>query len=98
MESSILDSQVIETEIVLQERVVTTEFRVVEIHESIQNRFVRVEIEMGPFISEIRPNGEVETHGSGHRGITVWENEEYDSIREKAWSNADMLAIIKTKF
>lgn len=93
---TIADSQTATNEIVLSERVVTSDYRVVEIHESIQNRFVRVEIELGPFTTETRPGGETFTRGTGRRGVTVWENEAYDAVRD-TWRNEDLLAIIATK-
>jgi hypothetical protein len=46
---------------------------------------------LGPFITEERPNGETETRGSSTRGVTVWENDEYDAIRD-TWANADLIA------
>lgn len=91
--TTIVENQTIQSEIVLSERVTTTEFRVVEIHESIQNRFVRAEVELGPFVTHERPNGETETRGSSRRGVNVWENDAYDAIRD-TWSNADLLAAV----
>jgi hypothetical protein len=88
--------QGISTEIVLQERLTTTEFKITEIHESIQNRFVRVDVELGPFATTTRPNGETETRGSSRRGLIAWDNEDYDAIRD-TWANADLLAVVKTK-
>jgi hypothetical protein len=90
---TIVDNQTLENEIVLSERVVTTEFRVVEIYESIQDRFVRAEIELGPFITEERPGGELETRGSSRRGVVVWEKESYDAVRD-VWRNEDLLTRI----
>lgn len=92
--STIVDNQTLATEVVLSERVVTTEFRVIEIHESIQNRFVRVEIELGPFVTEELFGGRTETRGSGRRGVVVWQNEEYDAVRD-TWRNEDLLARIQ---
>lgn len=92
--TTIVENHGIEREIVLSERVVTSEFRILEIHESIQNRFVRAEIELGPFVTTSRPNGEEETRGSSRQGITIWENESYDQIRD-TWRNEDLLAVIK---
>lgn len=93
---AINDVQGITTEIVLQERLVTAEFKVVEIHESIRDRFVRAEVELGPFITEDRPIGVTATRGSGRRGVQVWANAEYDAIRD-TWTNADLLAAVKAK-
>lgn len=92
--TAITDTQSLETEIVITERRATTEFRVVEVHESIQNRFVRAEVELGPFTTEERPNGEVEIRGSSRRGVLVWDRESYDQIRD-TWTNTDLMAAIK---
>lgn len=94
---SIADPQVVTGEIVLSERVVTNEFIVVEIFESITNRFVRAEVELGPFVTTDRPDGSSETRGSSRRGVVVWENAEYDAVRD-TWRNEDLIAKIKTIF
>lgn len=84
-------------EIVLSERVVTTEWRVRQITESIEDRFVRVEIELGPFITEqYGPDGQTRTRGSSMRGMVVWQNDEYDAIRD-TWSNVELLAAIQSR-
>jgi len=93
--TAITDTQALETEIVITERRATTEFRIVEVHESIQNRFVRVEVDLGPFVTEERPNGETEIRGSGRRGVLVWDRESYDAVRD-TWTNADLMAAVKT--
>lgn len=93
---AINNTQGISTEIVLQERVTTTEFRILEIHESIQDRVVRVDVELGPFETVQRPDGGINTRGRGRRGITVWHNEEYDAIRD-TWTNADLINVVKSK-
>lgn len=93
---AISDVQGTVTEVVLQERLVTNEFKVVEIHENIRDRIVRAEVELGPFTSEERPNGQSVTRGTGRRGVNVWSNEEYDAIRD-TWTNADLLAAVKAK-
>lgn len=93
---TIVDNHSVENEIVLSERVVTTEFRIVEIHENIRNRFVRVEVELGPFVTETRPNGETEIRGSGRRGVDVWSNAEYDALRD-TWTNEDLLVAVTAK-
>lgn len=95
--STINDLQAVAAEIVLQERVTTTEFRVLEIHESVPQRFVRAEIELGPFVtSESGPGGQTETRGSRRMGVDVWNGVEYDTIRD-TWTNADLLLAIKSK-
>jgi len=88
--ATILDTQALTTEIVLSERRVTTEFVIREIHESVRNRFVRAEVELGPFTTETFPNGRTETRGSSNRGVTVWENEAYDAVRD-VWRNEDLI-------
>lgn len=84
------------TEIVLTERKVTTEWRVRQITENIENRFVRVEVELGPFVEEDGPGGQKRTRGSGGRSLVIWDNDAYDAVRD-TWTNADLLAIIPTK-
>lgn len=96
MPAAINTAQGVAKEIVLQERVVTNEFRITEIHESIQNRFVRVDVELGPFTEETRPGGQVEVRGSGRRGVVAWDNEAYDAVRD-TWTNADLIAAVKAK-
>lgn len=91
---AITDTQSLETEIVLTERRATTEFRVVEIHESIQNRYVRAAVDLGPFVTTERPDGSTETQGSSRRGVTVWDRESYDEIRD-TWTNADLMVAVK---
>ncbi len=96
MSGTIVDVQSANAEVVLQERIVTNEFKVVEIHENISNKFVRVDVELGPFTTETRPNGESETRGSGRRSIMAWHGAEYDAVRD-TWTNADLMAAVKTK-
>lgn len=88
---TIMQNQTLQTEVVLSERVTTNEFRITEIHENVQNRFVRAEIELGPFVTEQRPNGETEIRGTGRQGVTVWQNDEYDEVRD-TWRNEDLIA------
>lgn len=96
MPATIADVQPVTAEIVLQERVTTNEFIISEIHESIRNRFVRVDVELGPFTSDTRPNGQTEVRGSGRRGIVAWDNEDYDAVRD-TWTNVDLMAVVKAK-
>jgi hypothetical protein len=93
---SITSSQTAKSEIVLSERVVTTDYKIVQIQESIKNRFVEVQIELGPFVTEDGPGGPTQTRGSSMRNIQVWHNEEYDAIRD-TWTNADLIAAVATK-
>lgn len=93
---AITATQSVTTEIVLQERVTTSEFIITEIHENIRNRFVRAEVELGPFTTETRPNGNTEVRGSGRRGINVWDGDAYDAIRD-TWANSDLIAAVTAK-
>lgn len=87
----------LDTELVLTERRATSEFRITEVHESIVSRFVRVEIEMGPFVSYEDPNGTTRLEGAGgRRSLIVWDNETYDAIRD-TWTNTDLLSVVKDR-
>lgn len=96
MPATIVDNQTLLSEVVLSERVATTEFKVVEIQENITQRYVRAEIELGPFTTVEMPNGETVTRGTSRRGVTVWENAEYDAIRD-TWANGDLITAIIAK-
>lgn len=91
--ATILDTQSLTAEIVLSERRVTTEFIIRDIHESVRERFVRAEIELGPFVTETFPNGQTETRGSGNRGVVVWQDDAYDAVRD-GWRNEDIIVKI----
>lgn len=91
MTTTIIDTLTLDTEIVLSERRVTTEFAIRQIQENIQQRRVQVEIELGPFTTETYPGGREETRGSGGRGVTVWEGADYDAVRD-TWDNAALMA------
>ena len=93
---AINDVQGITTEIVLQERLTTNEFKVVEIHENIRDRVVRAEVELGPFTTDTRPNGQTVTRGASRRGVNVWDGDAYDAIRD-TWANSDLLDAVKAK-
>ena len=92
--TELVDIHSIQNEIVITERKVTTEWKIREIHESHENQFVRVDIELGPFVEETRPNGEVLRRGSSSRGILAWQGAEYLAIRD-TWNNDDLIAKIK---
>ena len=96
MATSIIDSLTTTNEIVLSERVTTSDFKITEINESIRQRRVEVQIELGPFTTETRPNGETETRGSRTRGVMVWQGAEYDAIRD-TWRNEDLIEAVKAK-
>ena len=93
---SITSSQTSTEDIVLSERVVTKDYKIVQIQESIKNRFVQVQIELGPFVTEEGPGDSTQTRGSSMRNIEVWQNAEYDAIRD-TWTNADLIAAVATK-
>jgi hypothetical protein len=94
--TTIIDPITSPTEIVISERRVSTEFRILEIHEHITDRRVNVEIEFGPFIEETGPGDFSRIRGSGRRGFTVWEGDEYDSIRD-TWNNQDLMQAVTAK-
>lgn len=93
MPALITDKVATTTEIVLSEYKVSTEFKVTEVHESIQNRFVRAELELGPFVTRQDGPDRTEEVGTGRRSMVVWSNEEYDAIRD-IWTNGTLLARI----
>ena len=76
-------------EIVLSERVVTSEYRVVEMHENVLGRTVRAEVELGPFITEQGPGPDT-IRGSSRKSIIVWQGDDYDAVRD-TWTNRDLL-------
>lgn len=95
--ANITDTMETNSEVVLQERKTTNEFKIIEIQESIQNRRVQVQLELGPFVEETNVEGVVTgVRASGRRGITVWENEAYDEVRD-TWRNADLIAEVVSK-
>jgi hypothetical protein len=93
--STILSINTTTTEIVITERIVTSEYRIREIHENLVDRTVRVELELGPFTTNTFLNGVTELHGTGRRSIVVWQGDEYDAVRD-SWTNADLIAKIQT--
>ena len=97
---TIANTQTSGSEIVLSERVVTTEYRIAQIHEDVIDRRVQVEVELGPFVTEnIGPEGSGETRvraTGGRRGVLVWEGDEYESIRD-SWTNTDLIAAVAAK-
>lgn len=88
--TEIIEIQPIDGEIVITERRATSEYFITDIHESITNKFVRVEVELGPFEVTEEPNGNTTTRGSSRRGLVVWQNEEYTEIMN-TWDNAMLL-------
>jgi len=82
-------------EIVLSERRVTSEWRVRQITENIENRQVRVDVELGPFVPDDRDTNLMRGSG-GYKSVIAWQDEEYDAIRD-TWTNADLLAVIANK-
>ncbi len=91
----ITDVGTLATEIVLTERKVSTEFKITEIHENVQQRQVRAEVELGPFVTDTGPGGNTQTRGASRRGVTVWQDDEYDAVRD-TWVNADLIAAVAT--
>jgi len=94
--ANITDTHPTTDEIVLSERVVSKEFKILEIREQIFEKRVQVEVELGPFITRERPDGSTEVFGTSRRGLLVWQGDEYDAIRDH-WSNADLLPAVIAK-
>lgn len=97
---TIVSTQTLDGEIVLTERKVTNEYRIVMIREFVVDRRVEVEVELGPFVTETfgpenDPRTEVRAEG-GRRGLRVWEGDEYESIRD-SWTNTDLIAAVAAK-
>lgn len=88
--TDIISVQPINGEIVLTERLATSEFFISEIQESIINRVVRVEVELGPFTVDTRPNGDIIKRGASRRGLVVWEGDEYATIMD-TWDNVALI-------
>lgn len=83
-------------EIVLTERIVATEWKIVRVQEDIRDRWVRAEVELGPFVDEPGPGNTTISRGRGGiRNVMVWQNEDYDAIRD-TWTNLDLIAKVKT--
>jgi len=93
--STIVDTHATEKEIILSTPISTTEFVIKQMHEDVEQNWVRVEIELGPFTTETRPDGSTETRGSSRRNITVWQGDDYLAIRD-TWNNADLLSVLPT--
>lgn len=92
---TIADIGTVSGEIVLSERVVTSEFAITEIVEHIRDRYVRVIIELGPFIDG--PDGTpASRRGSSRRMMVIWENEAYDAVRD-TWRNEDLIAEVTAR-
>ena len=76
------------SDIVVSERVVTNQYRVVSIDENVQRRYVRVVVETGPW-NQVSPELTI----GQHRSLVVWENAEYDQVRD-SWDNSSLLSRI----
>jgi len=94
--TTITDVSTLTTEIVITPRVVSTEFKIVEITENIANRVVRVEIELGPFTSDNSDSDNSTMRGLGRRSVVAWRGDEYDAVRD-TWKNADLIAQVTAK-
>lgn len=91
MASNITSVSTLPTEIVITPRVVSTEFRIVEITENIDNRVVRVDIELGPFVTDTEPSGNTTIRGTGRRSVVAWRGDAYTAVRD-TWRNEDLIA------
>lgn len=95
---AISEIQTTTDEVVVTERVVTNNFIVRAISENVEQRAVRVELEVGPFV-ETPVLGPADTNTvirGTRRMVIVWEGAEYDAIRD-TWTNTDLLAAIPSK-
>lgn len=86
-------TSVISTEVVITERVVSTEFYIREIHENVQRKSVRVDIELGPFTEEDTPDGTI-IRGISSKNIEAWSGDDYSAI-ELTWNNQMLVDRIK---
>lgn len=85
------DILMLDGELVLTERQTTNEFMIIAIHESIINQFVNVEVELGPFTDNIRPDGSTFKSGTARRSVNAWQGAEYEVIKD-TWDNTMMIA------
>lgn len=95
----ITDTLTTENEIVITENKTTTDFKIVAIHDDLENRALRVDVELGPFVPHtFGPEGYEVTRlvATAHRGIPVWHGAEYDAKRD-TWTNADLIAAVASK-
>jgi hypothetical protein len=93
---AISEIQTCTNEIVITERVVTDQFVVKSIIESVEHLFVRVELEVGPFeqVTVLGLDGQPELRLRGsRRNILVWSNADYLAVRD-TWDNASLIAAI----
>lgn len=89
--SDITQPSTLVTQIVVTPLVVATEFRITEVHESITNRVVRADIELGPFVLDTGPGGQTRTRATGRRSLIVWKDDAYDAVRD-TWNNPTLIA------
>lgn len=93
---SITTVQGVTNQIVVQERITTSEFLIQEIVESIEQRSVHVRVQLGPFVDETMPGGKILRRGASIRMINAWNGDDYDAVRD-TWTNADLIAVVKSK-
>jgi hypothetical protein len=93
--ATIVDTQSTAQEIIISTPVSTTEFVIKHMHENVEQNWVQVEVELGPFTTETRPDGSTEKRGTSRRNIRVWEGDAYLAVRD-TWTNADLLTILPT--
>jgi hypothetical protein len=100
---AISEIQTTAEEFVITERVVTNNFIVRNILEDVENRLVRVELEVGPFVETpmpVPPPTDGTTTDTVLRGtrrwVAVWSGDEYDAVRD-TWGNTELLAAIPSK-
>lgn len=86
-------ASVITNEVVITERVASTEFFIREIHENVQKKIVRADIELGPFTETEDPDGNILV-GISTRSIVAWSGDDYTAV-ELTWNNQMLIDRIK---
>ena len=88
---SISNTQILQTEVVIQPAVITNDFIITNIHENIKRRIVFVDVEFGPFKENVFDDGRVILNGSHIRKYEIWKDNDYDLIRD-TWTNKELIA------
>ena len=90
---AITDIANIDTEIVITERVVTNQFRILKIEENVADNRLQVEVQLGPFVLDENNNV---VRGGPQIGVGIWQNEEYMQHRD-SWTNDELITAVKAK-
>ena len=90
---NITDITTINREIVLSERVVTNQFRIIKINEDVAEKRLAVEVQLGPFVTD--ENNTIIRTGPQF-GVNIWEKEEYEQHRD-SWTNDQLITATAAK-